>query len=416
MGLGEWIPQVGRCLTCNKNGYASRTVAKKVVKSMTRERPDPNLMAYECPEGLWHVGHPNSWQRRLLELRKQEEQAEVDRLNTLPVTSSGQVIALEVVQADKNNPGKGLKVTELVPLTHDRLPGVKIFLMEVTPDIASEWLKLNTPGQRKISATAVGKYAVDMAGLEWYFTGDPVRISNKGLLIDGQHRLTAIIESDESQLLVVIFGVEHEAIQAIDSGNKRSYANVLQMQDPPVRESLTVAGLVSRVFHWWNGNYGVNGLGRTQNAPYTSVRPTIAQLEAIRHQVEAELGVTMEYAAILGKKCAKLKPGIAPSVYGLVWLVLSAIDKDLREGFFHELMVEPKSPSADYPINVLTNALYRRQKRAVGENKLTDVQQIHYLFTTYNYWLDNKPLMTMRSPAPARWDTVAQPRVQNSEA
>lgn len=40
------------CTVCRKRGYASRADGKVV-----RRRTDPHMAVYECPSGLFHVGH-----------------------------------------------------------------------------------------------------------------------------------------------------------------------------------------------------------------------------------------------------------------------------------------------------------------------------------------------------------------------
>jgi hypothetical protein len=293
-------------------------------------------------------------------------------------------------------------------LTHPDLPGVEVSFVKITSEIATEYLTHNTEGQRNLSPITVQKYVSDMLELAWPFTGAPILFDDKGQLIDGQHRLRAIEESDEPQVTLVIRGLDADTIAAIDNGRRRTFSDLLRMRDKAV-EPITVAATITRVAHWRRGNY-VRSVPRIPNAQWTNWYPTAAQLDAIKDEVEAELEITFQQAALEGKRIGRSRPGITASIYAMAWVLLSEVDKDLREQFFFEFTIEPKSPSATYPVNVLSNTLARRQQgRKAGEIGLTDVQQMHYLFTAFNAWVQGKDISILKTPAQIRWDTVAQP-------
>ena len=52
---------------------------------------------------------------------------------------------------------------------------------------------------RNISDMLVLKYAVAMLDGDWHNIGDPIRLDERGRLTDGQHRLSAVVESDTVQ-------------------------------------------------------------------------------------------------------------------------------------------------------------------------------------------------------------------------
>lgn len=100
---------------------------------------------------------------------------------------------------------------------------------KVTPSRAAELLKGNSIN-RKLRPKVVERYSRDMQAGHWKHTGDPVRISKKGVLLDGQHRLSAIVHSGVPQTMVVVKNVDTGAILAIDTGAKRNFADVLKIQ------------------------------------------------------------------------------------------------------------------------------------------------------------------------------------------
>lgn len=291
----------------------------------------------------------------------------------------------------------------MVKLTHERAPGIEVYFCEVTPEVAKEMLAKNTAGNRNISQPNVERYASDMITMDWIINGDTVKFSKDGELLDGQHRLTAIAESGESQVLLIVWGLDKDAMATIDAGRKRTYSNILDMKG--VSNHATVAALASRVWHWHHGNYGTVHVARKDNAQHTSSIPSSAQKDAIMAKYEAAYGITFEAAAAFGHKAASKRKGITPSTYALFWVLLSGIDKDLREQFFHELLVESKSSKSGYPIVALTNRL----ANVVKGGGLDNVDQLDALATVYTNWVKGKEMQTIRPPRPVRPSVLQMP-------
>ena len=103
------------------------------------------------------------------------------------------------------------------------------YLRLVTPDVAAKLLENKAPN-RNLSSAIVKKYASAMLANEWYEAGDPVRINIYGQLMDGQHRLAAIIESGCSIELLIVEGVQPDAMMVLDTGRKRSLRDVLAIK------------------------------------------------------------------------------------------------------------------------------------------------------------------------------------------
>lgn len=73
----------------------------------------------------------------------------------------------------------------------------------VTPSIAREWLKTNE-SNRTLRPQRVRQYANDMRAGKWNLTGQGITFGKDGNLLDGQHRLHAIILSDTSVRMLVV--------------------------------------------------------------------------------------------------------------------------------------------------------------------------------------------------------------------
>lgn len=98
--------------------------------------------------------------------------------------------------------------------------------VEVSPELATRWLGYNT-GNRTIRAARVNQYARDMAEGRWTIGADLVCFDPDGHLLNGQHRLAAIVQAGVSVMLVVQWDTPRTAMPNMDNGSGRSAADLL---------------------------------------------------------------------------------------------------------------------------------------------------------------------------------------------
>lgn len=102
---------------------------------------------------------------------------------------------------------------------------MKMQVMTVTPEMAADWLKMNT-GNRRLRRWWVKTLADVIRRGEWSLTHQGVAFDTNGILRDGQHRLSAIVEAGRSAELVVFTGLSEEAYKAMDQGAKRTASDI----------------------------------------------------------------------------------------------------------------------------------------------------------------------------------------------
>lgn len=99
--------------------------------------------------------------------------------------------------------------------------GLKIEQMLVTPELAKEFLAKNDPTRnRTLNRAKVLKYAQYIASGHWDMTHQGIAFYEDGVLADGQHRLTAIVETGKSVPMVVAYGLKNGA--HLDMGKSRT--------------------------------------------------------------------------------------------------------------------------------------------------------------------------------------------------
>jgi hypothetical protein len=95
----------------------------------------------------------------------------------------------------------------------------------ITPSIAIEMLK-NNDGNRRMKMPSVYRYSQEMKNGKWKEdTGELIKISKSGKVLDGQHRLKAVIHSGVSIYFHVAYGLKYEIFDVLDTGSLRNAAD-----------------------------------------------------------------------------------------------------------------------------------------------------------------------------------------------
>jgi hypothetical protein len=145
---------------------------------------------------------------------------------------------------------------------------------EITPAMAEKYLEKNFKN-RSVKPKTVRTYANDMLAGNWHFTHQGIAFDENDHLIDGQHRLLAIVESGVTVKMLVTRGLPAEAgkgenitkktMDAIDQGVMRSVADQLRLTyDATGRVNLLVACTARIVRLVFGDNRAVSKLSTPQ--------------------------------------------------------------------------------------------------------------------------------------------------------
>lgn len=117
-------------------------------------------------------------------------------------------------------------------------------IMLVTPELAKAFLQTNT-GNR----TKRGRWIADLAGMiqrgEWITTHQGIAFSKSGKLLDGQHRLEAIVLANMPVEIMVTRGVSDDAFKVLDNGVKRTLADLTGMSQRTAEVCRVLARIVA---------------------------------------------------------------------------------------------------------------------------------------------------------------------------
>ena len=107
-------------------------------------------------------------------------------------------------------------------------PKIVVKLVTVSPEMALEMLEKNTMN-RNIDQKRVDQYAQDMRCGRWQMNGTTIVFSDDGTLLDGQHRLWAVVEAKVSVPLLIVYNADKDSIVTMDIGKVRSASNIMQI-------------------------------------------------------------------------------------------------------------------------------------------------------------------------------------------
>lgn len=120
----------------------------------------------------------------------------------------------------------------------------------ITPELAKQYLSKNTNNYRSMSNSVVNAYATDMKTGNWKFNGDSIKFNKSGMLVDGQHRLAAIVKAGIPIQMMVITEIE-DNIVTFDIGKNRTANQIAKAENLPigVTNNATISA-VSMLLTW----------------------------------------------------------------------------------------------------------------------------------------------------------------------
>lgn len=107
---------------------------------------------------------------------------------------------------------------------------VVVEMTTITPEMAENWLETANTSNRNLRNRFVDLLTGAIQRGEWQVNGDAIKFDFNGKLLDGQHRLWAIVLADQPVETLVITGLPPETQDTMDMGVRRKLADVLAIR------------------------------------------------------------------------------------------------------------------------------------------------------------------------------------------
>ena len=130
---------------------------------------------------------------------------------------------------------------------------IRIEVVRITPELAADWLNKN-PTNRDLRPGHAEVLARDIIANKWILNAETIKIGPNGEIIDGQHRLYACIEANMPFTSLVAFNVPLDAMNTIDTGIPRTWADQFKIRGKQAGGVATYAAEMQatlRNLHWY---------------------------------------------------------------------------------------------------------------------------------------------------------------------
>lgn len=254
-----------------------------------------------------------------------------------------------------------------------------------TPELAKNILNEHNNQNRTINKTTVSKYAQEMQDGKWTSGLTDVLFNEIWNVLDGQHRLKAVIESQTSQVFSVKTNLPAEAFGNLDSGKKRSPSDTLGVNN--FSNLAALSSIVRKYNHY---------ITKKGNMWYFTTPCSNNETLALAKQYP----IFSKVAAFVDSKKAFSRYG-AKSDLGTCYAIFSMIDEKKADAFMDLLGI---SNNFQYQ-GINYSELFGSLRNHLVDNKMNDKKNgqkrdphdaesrtFHYMFTAWNNFMKNEDI------------------------
>lgn len=271
----------------------------------------------------------------------------------------------------------------------------------ITPELAADWLEQNLAEghNRSLRAARAEGFARDMAAGEWHDNGETIKFDWNGRLIDGQHRLAAIVKYGHPITMLVVRGVAPDAITTIDMGVARRYADVLKIKG--ISGGQPMAAMERRLYLWLK--LGV----KAKSGKAADRAPTIKELEDYRPNYGQLLGTALARAKDMKKKI----PKVSVATFGTAYVLFASVDIEAADKFW-DLLMTGAIPQHRSPVLLLRDKLLDSGGNLAARRTSED-EKLALIIRAWNHWRDGSTvsqLVITASGKPLTDETFPEPK------
>lgn len=236
--------------------------------------------------------------------------------------------------------------------------------VRIGPELAIKLLEADKLiRNRKLVQSHVDALARDMKNDRWQPNGDAIRFSRDGDLMDGQHRLWAVVESGVPIDFLVVDGLDPEVMATIDTGRKRTFGDVLTIGG--TKNAVVTAGAL-RWMYWWT---------KQRKFAFSSIKPTHSELQAV---LEKNQDIAEAASEIYGQAPKTLRL-VTPSVLVFCYTLFKRADAQ-RAGQWISLLQTGANMDEKHPVHQL------RERVIANRNAKAKLSSVDIAALTVKSW------------------------------
>lgn len=244
-------------------------------------------------------------------------------------------------------------------------------LETITPGEARQILEANV-NNRRLDMGTVKYYQRQIEKGAWQVNGESIKIADDGALLDGQHRLHAIVKANVPVKTFVVRGLSTESYKTIDAGKTRRGSDYLKVNG--IEGNLNVLAAAARVAMNFD----------TKTGRFTGSTEKLNPTDLIWF-VEKHPGLVDSV-----KYSDKLRKVASQSNLAGCHYIFSLVDPEATQNFFEALETGAGLSASNPVLTVRNRLLTLRTERRAGSSYQKMI--VAYLVQAFNYYRAKKPL------------------------
>tara|TARA_R100000700_G_scaffold24437_1_gene31353 strand:+ start:373 stop:1230 length:858 start_codon:yes stop_codon:yes gene_type:complete len=254
---------------------------------------------------------------------------------------------------------------------------------EISPDYARQILNNKNNSNRTIRKPNVARLVTAIENGEWQITNQGIAFDSNGNLLDGQHRLEAIIKTGKTLKIMVARNMKPAIFNAVDVGAARSAGDILYIAGCS-NSSKIAAGIKVYIFYkkYPSGNWS------------NITRPSHLQVLEVYKKEEETWSEINRRVSIFYKKFHFLNLSVSIPLYKLL------LEKGYKEqviNIFFNQFSEGSNLDIDNPMLSLRNQMMQKAFRNRGSSNQRYL--LNALISLFNMYINNEKRTSFRAPA-----------------
>ena len=253
-------------------------------------------------------------------------------------------------------------------------------VQRVTPETALQWLTTHNTSNRPLSKPFVAQLAAQIQRGEWQLTHQGIAFDEDGILIDGQHRLAAIVKAGRAVDVIVTHGVPRTAFTVMDTGRKRTGRDALALAGETNAVHLAAA---LRGLHLYQQGHESAWSGASSMTSNDQLLDLLAQHPGMRE--------ALTYGQSINRGC---RITITAATVG--WYVTTRERPDVDQNpWFSGVTTGALLESGD-PRLTLRNTMLNLAAGKTYRRKEDSREHLLYYLKSWNAWVEGRELKLLR--------------------
>lgn len=269
----------------------------------------------------------------------------------------------------------------------------------IDPQTAQNFLTKNFDNNRTKSKEHVNELAKEMKNNLFEISCDAIGFDVTGRLINGQHRLSAVVESGTSQPFIIVTGLPSKSAQLIDVGKKRTMAQRITIGGTRMTEK-QCAVVRNAMSDYQNSYTGTVAFAKKIHDPATESvflaheeflsHPLIMRFEGRGSSFWGAAALRM-YATMVQKisNGHVFNHGMSPLQRAVMWLELT------RDGMSQDFCLSPQTDN----VAVIIKNIADQQKNDARGNRWNSKHHLRLTLCAANHFMNGNSVKSIRVSA-----------------